>query len=287
MMENITGNYEFSVNKDTISEKPKNLKVQTPFGEVKQISSKKELSKFILEEKALIQSPKGKNFTFSQITALNKNLNEIRELFNKTFPPDEIEAEESSFPESALDTGQADQPLQVFEGRSDFYIGAYISIPLVQKGMQIFLQQTELNEGQIKLVHQPHMTIVPPASTITPSVSVKDVASKSEKIPQSFDVTFDKVAISKFGNISLLGKSDEYQDVAQLLATELNAEETNREPHCAIGKLSEEEVVKFFDNPPEGFSKDEIGAAIHNDCPPFSSTYYRLGKRNTLTINYC
>ncbi len=261
--QNILGpSYLYNIEIDSTTGQKKGLTIKTPFDEeTKKISNYFELKTFLIEQKVKIEGLQGKNF--KEIDNFNKSLSEIRELYEKTLMIEKVEEQVQK-----INIEENLQPIQVLEGAENFYLGTILSENILQQGLKKFSELAQIDGSQIQPPSQPHITIVPPCQSITPSFSMKKLTEESGAI-KSFDIEFNTISISQRRNINLYGTSSDYVGITQSLSKKIGVDPTSRHPHSKIGMLSEDATKKLFENPPPGFYLDlSSGRLIKTFTPP-------------------
>lgn len=126
-------------------------------------------------------------------------------------------------------------PVQIIEGRGNFYIGVPATHKVCGLGARAIAESIP-EKTSVRLVSEPHMTIVPPSSKISPSTRI------GRKFEGSFSITFDKLCISPAGGLTLRGTTSEtrrdFSRLSRALAEEYDCVENNRDPHIVLGKIT-------------------------------------------------
>jgi hypothetical protein len=250
-----SGSYKSSENLDQVNVKTVG-KINTPFGEVKNIRNRRELATVIFEEKKAIQSLSGKGFSYKQIKELDQSLDKINRFFTKRF--DRVEqkkVEPAALPVANVQEAKS-TPLQVLEGNHIFYVGVCTPEFFVKKALDSFIKDTDIPQGHIQLATQPHLTVVPPSPEITPFYSLKNLGEK-----KSVELEFDQISISKRGNINAWAKQSDgsFSNLSSDIAESLKIEKNSREPHTKLGVLDKRTKNQIFADPEKfGFEKKEF-----------------------------
>jgi hypothetical protein len=256
--------------RESLCKKP-GLEVRTPFGRVTLIKNQKDLATFLFEEKIGIQTQaQSKAFNFTQIKELDQSLENIRKIYHQIFSGEKgKEVEKESF-QAPFDQEFPPSSLQVLEGNNIFYIGVCTSEILVQKAVKSFVKDSTLEEGQINLPTQSHITFLPPSKKIGPSLSLSKICQF-----EPFDLKFDRVSISRRGNINLWGEesNDRFHELAETIGKALGTAPNSRKIHTKIGVLSKDLVDQLFADPEKfGFKREESGdtESVFKYVPPLT-----------------